>query len=152
MKKLILIAVAFISLQAVAQDKHKGDRRSKAEHMKNMSAEDQATIITKKMTLALDLNEKQQSQVKEVMLEEANFRKQKMKEKELMRDAKKTKSSVKIENVKEIDPKAINNRLDRKIEVKKKMKSILSEEQYNKWEKMQVRRHGQMKQKVKTKH
>jgi hypothetical protein len=145
MKKLILIALAFVSLQAVAQDKEKSQRKAKGELMKNMSAEDMATIATKKLTLALDLTEKQQVQVKEVMLEQATDRKQKMAQKAEIKKSNEVNGNAKATNV-----KAINERLDKKIETKQKMKSILTAEQYKKWENMQGRRGKKGKQKLET--
>ena len=144
MRTLILIAVAFVSFQAVAQDKT--ERKNKAEHMKNMSAEDQATIMTKKLTLALDLTKEQQSQVKDIMLEQANYRKQKMTARSQVKSAKEVTSETKASRVEEI-----NARLDRKIDMKKKMKSILTSEQYEKWENLQNRRNTRAKGKNKTK-
>ena len=155
MKKLILVALAFVSMQAVAQQKEKKQlkesKKAKMSMRHDMSAEDMATIATKKMTLALDLNEKQQSQIKEIMLEEASHRKQKMaKREEMKKELEVKKEKAKADNVKEI-----NDRLDRKIEVKKKMKSILTSEQYQKWEKMQggIRHHkAKKKDKMKSRH
>jgi hypothetical protein len=136
MKKLILIALAFVSLQAVAQDKQKSERKTKADHMQNMTAEEQATILTKKLTLSLDLDEKQQSQVKEIMLEQANMRKKKMAQKE-----------NKSKEIKISRAESINEKLDHQIEVKQQMKTILNKEQYKKWSDMQERRHTKTKQK-----
>nr|WP_321225244.1 hypothetical protein [uncultured Psychroserpens sp.] len=137
MKKLILIAIAFISLQAVAQDKKRGDRgeRGDREMMKNLSAEEIATIGSKKMTLALDLNAKQQTQVKTVLLEEATSRKEKMaarKEANKNDDAKKPTKEERV--------KMMNAKLDEQIAMKQKMKSILTAEQFEKWTKMQAKR------------
>ena len=84
MKKLILIAIAFISLQAVAQERKRGEKSGKKEMMKDLSADEIATLGSKKMTLALDLSTKQQAQVKEVLLEQAIARKQKMAERSTM--------------------------------------------------------------------
>jgi len=138
MKKLILIALAFVTIQVSAQEKKKGDvtemKRNRTEAMKNMSPEDMASISTKKLTLALDLNEKQQTQVKEVLLTQAKsrmaVRDERMKSKE--KEAKKITKEERVQ--------AINNRLDEQIAIKKKMKSILTSEQYEKWEKIQGRR------------
>ncbi len=73
MKTLILIAFAFITLQAVAQDNRKGDekgeRNGKREMMKDLSPEEMATLGSKKMTLALDLSIDQQAKVKEALIE-----------------------------------------------------------------------------------
>ncbi len=147
MRKLILIALAFVTLQAAAQANQKEHRKAKAEQMKLMSAEDQATIAMKKLTLSLDLDEKQQSQVKEIMLEQATNRKQKMAQKTEMKEVRETKSNAKAYNVKEI-----NERLDKKIEVKQKMKTILNPEQYKKWEGMLERLGEKEKKRMKTKH
>ncbi|MCK8480798.1 Spy/CpxP family protein refolding chaperone [Flavihalobacter algicola] len=119
--------------------------------MKNMSAEDQATIATKKLTLALDLTEKQQSQVKELMLEQAIHRKEKMAERAKMKSDTENDTKLKVEKTDEQKIKAVNERLDRQIETKQKMKAILTSEQYEKWEKTQGRRHGKAKSKRKMK-
>jgi len=135
MKKLILIALAFVSLQAVAQGKEKMHRKERGEQMKNMSAEDMATITTKKLTLALDLTTKQQAQVKEIMLEEATARQEKMAEREKMKNDENAKKPSKEERV-----KMMNARLDSQIAMKQKMKTILDADQYEKWEGMQGKR------------
>lgn len=85
MKKLIFIAIAFITVQAFAQDRERGGRKDRAEQMQNLSAEDLAALGTKKMTRDLDLNETQQTKVKKMLLEEATFRKEKMKEREALK-------------------------------------------------------------------
>jgi len=84
MKKLILIAIAFVTLQAVAQDTKKEHRNGKKEMMKALSAEEMATIMTKKLTLALDLTKEQQVEVQELMLIQATDRKQKIDERAKM--------------------------------------------------------------------
>ena len=130
MKKLILVAMAFITLQAVAQDKpqemQRANKKEGRQMMKDMSPEEMATISTKKMTLALDLNDKQQAQVKTLFLEQAANRPKKRGEK---------KELTKEERV-----KMMNDRLDAQIAMKQKMKSILTNEQYVKFEKMEERR------------
>ncbi|WP_298898042.1 DUF4890 domain-containing protein [uncultured Psychroserpens sp.] len=150
MKKLILIALAFVSLQAVAQDKQKKElkreRGARAEMMKDMSPEEIATITTKKMTLALDLTEKQQAQVKEVMLTQAETMKAKRNEREEMKKEKGEKKISKEDRV-----KMMNQRLDDQIAMKKKMKSILTSEQYEKWESLQGKHQKRARKKMKDK-
>ncbi|MCD2260662.1 Spy/CpxP family protein refolding chaperone [Psychroserpens luteolus] len=150
MKKLILIALAFVSIQAVAQDqrrlKAKEGRKAKMDMRHDLTAEEMATISTKKMTLALDLTEKQQVQVKEVMLAQAETMKAKRSEREEMKKEKGEKKVSKEEHV-----KMLNKRLDDQIAMKKKMKSILTSEQYEKWENMQGRRQHKNKGKHKDK-
>lgn len=143
MKKLFLVAFALITLQGFAQEPpqqlERAPKKERKQKMKDLSPEEQATLSTKKMTLALDLNEKQQAQVKEVLL--AQFEK------------RPTKPQNKEELTKEQRLEMMNARLDAQIEVKKQMKSILNEEQFKKFDKMQSRRHhgGKGKHKMKEK-
>ncbi len=140
MNKLILIAIAFVTLQAVAQD-------TKKEIMQNLSAGEMATIMTKKLTLALDLTKEQQVEVQKLMLVQATDRKRNIDERAKMKTSKEVKTTAKSYNAEDI-----NKRLDRKIEAKQKMKSILTAEQYKKWEIMQERRGLQARRKLKMKH
>lgn len=152
MKKLILIAIAFIGLQATAQQQLKQGQNSKEREQKmmNLSAEDMATLQTKKMTLFLDLNESQQTKIQKINLENATQRKAMMEE----RKAKKESGEL-VKPTEEERLKMINTKLDHKIAIKAKMKDILNDEQYTKWEKAQARmgqkKRDGMKGKKKTK-
>lgn len=134
MKKIILIAIAFVTLQAVAQDKRKGGERSERGMMKGLSAEEIATLGSKKMTLTLDLSTAQQAQVKAVLLEQATERKEKMAEREKTKNDDDAKKPTKEERV-----KRMNAKLDKDIAMQQKMKSILTADQYEKWSKMQAK-------------
>ena len=131
MKNIVLIAIAFLTLNATAQEHKKDKKRARAEMMKDYTAEEQATLQTKKMTLALDLSEAQQKDIYALNLANAKERKAKMKE----REAKKGEKPSKEERY-----KMQNEMLDKKIAMKKKMKQILNDEQFAKWEKMMQRR------------
>lgn len=129
MKKLIFITIAFISVQAFAQDRERGGKKDRADMIENLSAEEIAALATKKMTLGLDLSEAQQTKVQTILLEEATFRKEKMKARQALKaDVEALKPS------KEERLNMQNEKLDREIEMKQQMKSILSDEQYVKWE------------------
>ncbi|MEP3836462.1 MAG: hypothetical protein ABJM36_02390 [Algibacter sp.] len=157
MKKLILVAVALFALQVSAQEdkneKHnRGERGERGERMMNLSAEEMATFQTKKMTLALDLNNTQQAKIYKINLENANKRK------EMMADHKAKKESGDAKKPTQKERLAMANaRLDQKIAEKAKMKDILNNEQYAKWEKSQERmgnkgkRNGERKKKDKKK-
>ncbi|MFB9056140.1 hypothetical protein ACFFU9_05225 [Mariniflexile ostreae] len=136
MKKLAIIALAFITLQATAQKKANSQRegRDRTEKFQNISAEDMATLQTKKMTLHSDLNEKQQKAIKALNLENATTRKAKME----ARKASKEKGSIQKPS-QEDRVKMMNERLDHQIAMKAKMKNILNEEQFEKWEKQHMR-------------
>ncbi|TXG34731.1 hypothetical protein [Seonamhaeicola maritimus] len=152
MRKLVLIALAFISIQAFAQGekKERPNRGERGKQMMNLSPEEAATLQSKKMTLHLDLNEKQQAEVKAILLANAEARKAKMEE----RKAKKEKGELQ-KPTQEQRVKMANARLDHQIAMKAKMKKILNEEQYAKWGKAQARmahrakeKKGEMKKKM----
>ena len=128
MKKLILIVFALVSMQVFAQPKHKNGKRGKIEKLKNLSAEDMAELGTKKMTLQLNLSDEQQLNVQAILLEEAKFRKQKMKERAAQREE--------IEVIKPSEEERFKMKLeilDHQIAMKKKMKSVLNDEQFEEW-------------------
>ncbi|WP_418511805.1 hypothetical protein [Corallibacter sp.] len=128
MKKLVIIALAFVSVQAMAQDrKHRnGDRQDK---MAQYTPEQIAELQTKQMTLELDLSDAQQKDVQKINLENAQLRKQAMDKRREMKENNAERPS------KEAMLKYKNDKLDQQIATKRKMKDILNEEQYSKWEK-----------------
>lgn len=131
MKNIILIAVAFIGLQVVAQGQKNRDGHQK---MMNLSAEEIATLQTKKMTLILDLDASQQNEIKSINFENATKRKAMMAE----RKAKKESGEAKKPSQEERYAMA-NAKLDHMIATKAKMKKILNKEQFEKWEKASKR-------------
>ena len=133
MKKIFLIALALISLQAIAQEPKKEGRKNHNKMMMNLSAEEAATLQTKKMTLHLDLDESQQAKIKNINLQNATKRKAMM----AVRKAKKESGSAQKPTQEERYAMA-NAKLDHKIAMKAKMKDILNKEQYAKWEKAKM--------------
>ena len=134
MKKLVLIAIALVTLQAVAQErKERPDNRERAERFKDMSPEDMATLHTKKMVLHLDLNESQQKEIQKINLENAIQRKNMMEARKARMESNAEKPS------KEERLEMMNKGLDHKIAMKAKMKQILNADQYEKWSKSQER-------------
>ena len=128
MKKLILLAALVMSSVIFGQERHSDKReqhrKGKMEHLKDLSPEQMAILRTKKMTLALDLSKEQQDKIYSMQLDEAKKRKEHFEK----RDQKKT------ELTSEEKFNKMNERLDKKIVTKNKMKSILSEEQFKKWQ------------------
>ena len=90
----------------------------------DLSPEQMAELSTKKMTLHLDLNEAQQKDLYTIELEQAKLKKDRFKDKT---DYKGLSESERFEMK--------TKRLDNQIAFKKKIKSILTKEQYGKWEK-----------------
>ncbi|WP_353780156.1 hypothetical protein [Winogradskyella sp. 3972H.M.0a.05] len=126
MKKLIIIAIAFVSLQAIAQDRQKGSREVRKERIQDLTPEELAQLKTKKMTLHLDLDERQQNKIYDLVLEQVKVRKAKLESR---------KGEDKKELTKEERLELANEKLDAQIAFKKQMKSVLSDEQYEKFEK-----------------
>lgn len=125
-----------VGATAVAQEKSGGHHRGK---MNDMTPEQMATLQTKKMTLALDLSESQQSQIQALNLENVKVRKTKMEERKAKKEVGERKKRTSEERY------AMSNaRLDAQIAQKEEMKKILSEKQMEKWEKM---KHGKRKHK-----
>jgi protein CpxP len=128
MKKLIVTIVLVISSLSFAQEKSK------------LSPEQQAELQVKKMTLDLDLDTKQQNEIKTILLEQNKKRATKIAE---LKDKK--KQGVKLSADEKFDLK--NNMLDEKIEHKARMKKILKPEQFQKWEQHQENRKEKMSKK-----
>ncbi len=128
MKKVIFVALVLIGVTAIGQEAgHRHDRKG----MKDLTPEQMATLQTKRMTLDLDLTQAQQQQMQALNLEEAKIRKSKMEERTSKKegdDAEKPTSEA-VYAMK-------NAELDRQIAHKTAMKKVLSQEQYEKWEKM----------------
>jgi len=131
MKKLVFIALAFITLQAMSQERNREvnneNKKERVHERQNISAQDMAKLQTKRMTLDLDLTEAQQSEIEKLNFENAKNRKSKRKAHE--KNGKGEKPSQ------EEHLKMTNERLDAQIATKRKMKKVLDDEQYKKWEK-----------------
>lgn len=131
MKKVFVLALLTVGMTVFAQGK-------RMKH-NDLSAEEQTELQVKKMTLDLDLTEKQQKEIKTILMENAKIRETKSAEMK-----KRKESGEKLS--KEERLKMQNERLDNQIEMKKKFKSILSEEQMTKWEEKQEKREEKMKE------
>jgi hypothetical protein len=130
MKKLILIAVALITVNATAQEDKRernerphGDRMERTDFLKDLSPDEIATLQTKKMALHLDLTEAQQKEIHAIHLEQAKVRKTDMETRKKLN-----------EKDKDIRFKRANDQLDTKLAAKSKFKKVLNKEQYEKWE------------------
>ncbi|EDP72236.1 hypothetical protein FBALC1_14082 [Flavobacteriales bacterium ALC-1] len=148
MKKLLVIAIALFTLNGIAQEqrKHRADRKGGSELRKQMTPSEIADLKAKKMTLMLDLTDAQQRKVHTVILNQA-------KENKALREEHKAQDVEKREKLsKEGFVKMQNYRLDQQIEMKREMKTILTAEQYSKFEKMKPRRHKERKKHGKRHH
>lgn len=131
MKKILAIALLATGMVAGAQEKV--ERAEKAENLRHqLTTEERADLQVKRMTLNLDLTEKQQKEIKNLMLEEGKTREAKMEDFKGKREKGEKPSKEEMLKMK-------NDRLDKQIEMKKKMKTILDEKQYEKWENNQAK-------------
>lgn len=137
----VFVAIALTSTIIVSAQQQRYSR-GKGKYYKELTVEQLATLKTKKMTLALDLSEKQQQEVLKLHIAEVEYRKTKMEE----RQAKKESGELKKPTAEERYAME-NAKLDRMIAKQKKLKEILSDEQYDQWKKMKLYRHTQQKQK-----
>lgn len=121
MKKVMIIFMALTTFAITAQNTTPERKQTRKELKENFTPEQRAELYAKKMTLELDLNDSQQQKVQQLFL-----------------DMAKTKPA-RSENGKEMTDQqkfeAKNAMLDRRIEMKKQLKEILTEEQIAKWEK-----------------
>jgi hypothetical protein len=130
MKNLILITIAIFTLQtATAQrpdwTKKGGEKPDFAMLMQDLSAQQMATLQTKRMTLQLSLSENQISKVQTINLKAAKNRKSKMAEmKDKMKKGKPSSDHI---------YKMMIGRLDNRIALKKELSSVLNKEQLEKW-------------------
>ena len=146
MKKIISIFLILFSAFLKAQPPHQQSPPEKRmERMNKLTAEHQATLWSKKMTLELDLNDTQEQQVYTLVLSKANTHKK--------RRANRPKKRPNSEEMYQMQV----DLLEEKIAMKKAMKSILTTEQYGLWEKSQKKKElmkkkhlkGKKKQKIK---
>lgn len=126
MKKIVMILIATMAITASAQ---RGNHRA----IQKLSADEIATLQTKKMTLALALNESQSDQVYQVNLEQVKKRKAHM-------EARKNRDNNE-QPTKEDRLARKNEMLDAKIAVQNKMQRILTEDQFKQWRRMAKQRH-----------
>ena len=148
MKNIIYALAILFTLNVAAQEgsdrkDRKEKREMKKDFMQDLTPEQQASLITKKLTLALDLSDNQQQQVLALNTNVAKTRKAKM-------EAHKAKKEKGNKPTSDERYNMVNERLEVKIAYKKSMKKILSTEQYERWEKMQARK-GKGKKKMKGK-
>lgn len=135
MKKLILMVALLVGMTTLAQGR-KGEGKGKPnpeEHIEKMVA---------KMTADLNLNDKQQSDIKVFFLEQAKTREAK---REKMKERKENGQKPTDEEIAQMK----KNRADEELAAKNKMKSILSEEQYKQWTEMKKEVRKDMRGKMK---
>ena len=137
MKKLVkIIVLVFAFTLTVQAQKKKGNKGSK------LTIEQQTTLAVKKMTLALDLSDKQQQQIKPIVMAKMTDRKDFIEKRKASKENNEKPTSDEIFAIK-------NKQLDHQIVMKNSIKNILNKEQFEKFEKMHKSRTRAAKHKMK---
>ena len=103
-----------------------------------MNPEQRVTLQTKEMTLALDLNDKQQKDVSKLFAE-------RNRKADAMREQRKAAKAADKKPTVDERFAMKNKMLDEQIAMKAEMKKILTPVQFEKWEKMKEKKHHKMK-------
>ena len=134
MRKVIVLMLLCAGFNGMAQSH--GNHQRKGGAMTGMTPEQIATLRTKRMALALNLSEAQQTKVQKLNLEKATLAKEKMAE------FKAKKKSGDFQKPTADERYAMKNRmLDLALAEQQQMKQILDKDQFEKWRKMRAQRH-----------
>lgn len=148
MKNLVVMLVLLSSTLTLAQRPNGQGQRNRgpqqAAHYSDFTAEQIATLETKKMTLMLDLSANQQVKIQAINLEIATNRKA-MQDK---RQAQKQDNNSRQELSSQERFAKMTEQLDQRIAIKAKFREVLNEEQYERWEKLQKQKHQQRRQRM----
>lgn len=126
----ILVLVFAITFTASAQ----GKKEQKERQVRPQFTVEQHTVLAvKKMALALDLTEKQQNQIKPLVMAQATKRKDFMEKMKIRKESNQKPTSDELFAMK-------NQQLDNQIAMKNNMQQILTKEQFEKFEKMSKNR------------
>lgn len=140
MKKLIVATLLAFSVFTFAQEKMENE--TNAPRKRHWQHEDGEAVRLKKLTSELNLDAKQQEQIKMVMAEQKAkreaFMKERMANKEIAKEP--TKEELKARREKMKEGKAL---------VEEKLKTILSPEQFAKWNTIKEESKAKMKEKRK---
>lgn len=140
MKSYLLVALLLCSGVFYAQ-KPKMAAKNQMSQEQQMTSEQKAQLQLKRMTLSLDLNEKQQKEVYPLLLKNIEKREKKM---AAIREKRAKNEKLTADERYELQ----NERLDNQIEMKKDLEKILSPEQMTKFENNQKgMRQGMQKRK-----
>lgn len=138
MKKLFIALLLAVAITGFAQDKKNTTDKSERAKREHFTPEQQNELMLKKMTLELDLNAKQQDQMKSIIAEKSAKREAMMKD----RKDNKTKPTTDERFARK------NKMLDEQIAMKAKMKNILSADQFTKWDAMKGKHHKRGEQRM----
>lgn len=131
--------LAMAMMMGFAMNAQSGNRkmdgnRPEKEHHNPFTPAQRAELRAKKLTLALDLNDKQQKEIEKLMLAGATERQQLMTQHKADREA--GKKPTQDEHF-----AMMNRKLDAEIATKKELRKILTAEQFAKYEQLKAKKH-----------
>ena len=127
---IVIMLLCSISLFAQRPELGKGDhKKHQIEEMHSFTPEQHAELESKRLTLLLDLNESQQQAIKNLSLKNTAKRKEQRVDPE-------TREKMTSEALYQLQL----TKLDTKIAHKSELKSILTKDQFAKWEKINMER------------
>jgi hypothetical protein len=137
MKKALLMLVIIVNCVANAQSK-----TGQLENREKRAPEERVEKQLKKITSDLNLDQKQEASIRQILLDQAAKREQKMAARQQNNEDEMTLPTQ--------DKKAMLTEAKQNYkELKTQMRSILSEDQYAKWEKNQDEKRQKMMEKIK---
>ena len=145
MKKLASLLV-FVFAFTITTQAQKGKHDKRMHKKDNLTTEQRATLSVKKLAMTLDLNKSQINKIKPLFVKQ-------MKERTAMHKKMKAAKKDEKKRVVKADFAQMNKRLDAQIDFQSKMRSILTEKQYEKFKKL--KKHGKrkmVKNKMEKKH
>lgn len=148
MKKIVFALALLVSFAGIAQKKDGDKRDHKKPRFEQYTPEQMATLQTKELTLALDLNKNQQEKIMALTLENAKLRQEKMEQFKSMKEKGEKPEKPTVEQRFEMR----NAMLDHQIAQQQKMKDILSEKQFAEWTKMKKNKKRKMREFRKDRH
>jgi Spy/CpxP family protein refolding chaperone len=132
---LVLVFAFIVTVQAQKKERERGPK---------LTVEQHTALAIKKMTLGLDLTNKQQDEIKPLITAQAVAKKAAIESRKENRATNKKPSADEIYAIK-------SKQLDNQIAFKNKMKDILNKEQFEKFKKMKEERKGEGEMKKKGK-
>ena len=131
MRKIILVFLLATSIVAVGQNE-----KRKMKFDSNFTPEQQAILKTKKMALALDLNDSQQGKI-------LTLNKNWFKERAALKETHKSHNREEMSSDQKFE--IMNKKLDTKLEHQAEIKNILNKEQFGIWKESSRKRHHRSK-------
>ncbi|MDB2413793.1 hypothetical protein N9W32_02770 [Flavobacteriaceae bacterium] len=134
MVRIVSLLALFISFSLTTN----AQKKQLLKHKKRLTTEQLTTLKVKKMTLELELSEVQQKKLTPVITKLISERKI---EADRMRESKNELKNIDASNRYQM----ANKILDRKIMFQKEMRTILNEEQFKKFKRLEKKRNQKMK-------